>query len=169
MKNRGTNGRSSFLKIVLMTISMTASTQLPAFQTTDLLHGHFITQLGYYCGIQGQEQHINIQGAIGDTFSAPTNQGSSNGLFGLGYYIDGQSLKAFNMSYGLNFFYLAPTGVKGTVLQEDLFTNLAYSYTVTHFPLYVMAKSTIDTKSSRYSVTMLWQSPPSIQNHLAIA
>lgn len=58
------------------------------------------------------------------------------------------------MSYGLNFFYLAPTGVKGTVLQEDLFTNLAYSYTVTHFPLYAMAKSTIDTKSSRYSVTI---------------
>ena len=45
------------------------------------------------------------------------------------------------MSYGLNFFYLAKTQVSGQVAQEQLFTNLAYHYNVTHYPLYAMARA----------------------------
>ena len=58
------------------------------------------------------------------------------------------------MTYGINAFYLPKTGVMGNVTQENLFTNLSYRYNVTHYPIYAVAKSTIKTKSPKYSLTM---------------
>ena len=99
-------------------------------------------QFGGYWGIAGDTQHINIQGLVGNTYTA-NNQTDSNGLVGVGYYLDGQTVRFMQLSYGLNWFYLARTNYSGTVTQENLFTNLSYRYDVTHYPLYAIAKSTM--------------------------
>lgn len=120
---------------------------------SSLKQGHAVLQLGGYWSSAGQAQHIDIAGLIGDEFTldSPT---SSNGLVGLGYYVDGQDIRQFKMSYGINAFYLPKTGVSGTVVQEGYFSNLAYSYSVRHFPLYAMAKSHINLSSPRYALTV---------------
>ena len=58
------------------------------------------------------------------------------------------------MIYGINAFYLAKTDVTGNVIQENLFTNLSYKYNLTHYPVYVIAKSTIKTKFPQYALTI---------------
>lgn len=141
------------LKASLAAVAIVTTPPAFSFHASDLLHGHVTTQLGYYWSSQGEAQNINIADLIGDRFTV-TDGNDSSGLFGVGYYIDGQKKGPFNMSYGLNFFYLAPTGVTGNVIQEQLFTNLSYSYRVTHYPLYVMAKSTFDTNSPKYGITL---------------
>ena len=117
------------------------------------MKGHAVVQLGGYWSEQGKSQFINIEDLVGDDFTV-TNHQASNGLVGFGYYIDGQEKNMFKMSYGVNFFYLPKTAVSGTVIQEDLFTNLSYDYNVTHYPVYAIAKSTIDTKSTDYGLTI---------------
>ena len=117
-----------------------------------LAHGHGFFQLGGYWSIQGQSQQININGLIGDYFNV-TDSNGSNGLVGVGYFIDGPNIKQIPIEYGINWFYLAKTSVNGTVLQENLYTNLAYSYNVTHYPLYFVAKSTFKTKLPNKAVT----------------
>lgn len=106
--------------------------------------GHVAVQLGGYSSYQGQSQHVNIDGLIGDTFNVTRHSGT-NGLAGIGYFIDGMEHDKYQFLWGVNTFYLAKTSVEGTVTQENLFTNLAYSYTVQHFPLYAMAKALIKT------------------------
>lgn len=119
----------------------------------DLLHGHAVMQLGGYWTSLGKAQHINIEGLIGDTFTI-TKNGSSNGLVGLGYFVDGPKRGRFDFSYGINTFYMPKTSVSGNVIQEDLFTNLAYGYNVSHFPVYAIVKSSIDLKSPNYALTV---------------
>ena len=121
-------------------------------ESLNLKHGHAVVQLGGYWSIQGKAQHVNIEDLIGDDFTVSSNN-SSNGLVGLGYFLDGQEKSNFKMSYGVNFFYLPKTGISGTVVQESLFTNLSYGYNVTHYPVYAIAKSTIDLNSTRYALT----------------
>lgn len=118
-----------------------------------LKHGHAVLQLGGYWSIAGVQQHINIDDLIGDEF-AVTQNGGSNGLVGLGYFIDGQEKKRFKMAYGINAFYLPKTSVSGTVIQEDTYTNLAYRYQLTHYPIYAVAKSIIKTKWPQYDATL---------------
>ena len=116
-------------------------------------YGYAVVQLGGYWSIQGRSQHINIDSLIGDDFTV-TNGQSSNGLVGLGYFIDRQKQDLFQMTYGVNTFYLAKTGVSGNVIQESLFTNSSYGYSVTHYPVYAVAKSTITTKFPKYALTV---------------
>jgi hypothetical protein len=120
---------------------------------SSLKHGHAVLQLGGYWSNQGSQQHIDIQDLVGDEFTV-THHNGSNGLVGLGYFIDGQEKERFKIVYGINAFYLAKTGVKGNVTQENLFTNLAYQYNVTHYPVYAMAKSIIKTKSPKHALTL---------------
>ena len=109
--------------------------------------------MGGYWSIQGSQQHINIQDLIGDEFTVTQHTGS-NGLVGLGYFIDGQEKERFKMVYGVNAFYLPKTAVKGNVVQENLFTNLSYQYQVTHYPVYAVAKSIIKTSSAKHALTL---------------
>ena len=118
-----------------------------------LKDGHGIIQLGGYWSYQGQAQHININTLIGDTFTV-TRHSDSNGLVGAGYFVDGKHYKLFNMTYGVNAFYLPKTAVKGQVIQENLFTNLSYDYTMSHFPVYAIAKSIIETKYPNTALTI---------------
>ena len=134
---------TSFLKLPTNFLSTLSS----------LKQGHAIFQLGGYWGIQGHSQQVNIDDLIGDYITVANTSGS-NGLVGAGYFIDGQDARRFKMNYGINWFYLPSTRVNGTVTQENLFTNLSYSYHVTHYPLYVVAKSTINTKSPNHSITL---------------
>lgn len=115
--------------------------------------GHVVFQAGGYWSTQGKKQHINIQGLIGDEFTVTDNH-SSNGLVGLGYFLDGQEKELFKITYGINSFYLAKASVSGGVIQENLFENLSYHYNVTHYPVYAVAKSIIQTKFQKYAFTV---------------
>jgi hypothetical protein len=121
--------------------------------TSVLKHSHLMLQAGGYWSTQGKTQHINIDGLIGDQFTADHRNGS-NGLVGLGYYLDGQNLDQIQFSYGINFFYLPQTSISGTVIQEDLFSNLSYRYRVKHYPLYASAKATTSLPVSNLSLTL---------------
>ncbi len=112
------------------------------------LHSKFFIQLGGFIGSQGSGQHIDIEGTpIGDYFSvSPQNRG--NGLVGVGYYLEGHDTPYVNLFYGINAFYLARTKVAGDVTQENLFTNLSYSYFITNWPIYLDAKAEVRNKYS---------------------
>jgi hypothetical protein len=114
--------------------------------------GHLVLQLGAYQGIQGEQQHINIESLIGDTFTVD-DQHDTNGLVGLGYYLNGPTWGRIKTSFGVNAFYLAKMSVSGDVIQENYFDNLSYSYSVKDYPIYAMAKSIINLNSAKYALT----------------
>jgi len=143
MVRNGTCGRILFSLMSLMSSLVFSGTE--GTVKAHALEGHGLVQLGGYWSYQGQAQHINIESLIGDTFTV-TRHSDSNGLVGAGYFIDGKDYKKFKLTYGVNAFYLPKTAVNGLVIQENLFTNLSYNYTMTHFPVYVSAKSIIETK-----------------------
>jgi hypothetical protein len=118
-----------------------------------IINEYFTLQLGGYFGTQGKTQHVDITNLIGDTYRI-TNKTSFSGLVGLGYYLSGQAYSAYEMHYGINLFFLPKTAAEGHIVQEGLFTNLAYHYTVRHYPLYAMAKSTMYTPSNTYALTL---------------
>ncbi len=118
-----------------------------------LTHGKVPVQLGVFTSSQGKNQHINIQGLIGDQFTVDNNK-STNGLFGIGYYVDGLDREHFQLSYGVNGFYFGKTSVSGTVIQENLFTNLSYKYDINHMPIYFAAKSTVKNNNETYAITL---------------
>lgn len=123
------------------------------FLQNKLKSGHAILQLGGYWSVAGSKQHINIQDLIGNEFTV-TNKDDSNGLVGLGYFIDPVEMVKFNLSFGVNAFYLAKAGVSGNIIQENLFTNLSYHYYLTNYPVYAVAKSIIKTSSSKYNAIL---------------
>lgn len=146
---RNNRGASLCLLLVLATSSKLVSGQPTATSSSPshfhtalsiLKAGHVRIQLGGYWGIQGVSQHINIDGLIGDSFIV-TNDRDSNAVVGLGYFIENQA-----MSYGVNAFYLPNASVFGNVMQENVFTNLSFSYHITHYPIYAMAQSEIPIK-----------------------
>ena len=51
--------------------------------------GHPLLQLGGYWSTLGSEQHINILSLIGNDHTV-TKRGGSNGLVGVGYFVDGK-------------------------------------------------------------------------------
>lgn len=115
--------------------------------------GHIVFQAGGYWSHQGKAQHIDIDGLLGDKFTLAKRDGS-NGLVGLGYFINGQNLERVQLSYGVNFFYLPKTSVSGTVVQEDLFTNLSYGYHLSHYPVYAAAKAKTSLPAPNLSLTV---------------
>ncbi len=124
-----------------------------AFAEKIITNGHAIFQLGLYQGTQGKKQHINIADLIGDTFTVNNNH-TNYALLGLGFFLDGNQLGRFHMSYGVNGFYLTQTEVSGNVIQENLFNNLSYHYNVTNFPLYFAARSVVDINSATYNLVL---------------
>lgn len=113
--------------------------------------GHAVLEVGVYQGTQGKSQHINIDSLIGDNFTVSDHQ-DTDGLIGLGYFIDGQSYRATKFSYGINAFYLARTTVSGNVVQENLFNNLSYQYNLTNYPVYAMVKTTTDFDTGKLAL-----------------
>lgn len=105
--------------------------------------GEAFFQVGWFAASQGESQHVNIENLIGDDFSV-TKSTNQNFLVGLGYYFKGLNIAHAKILYGINAFYLAPTQVRGDVTQEDLFTNLSYQYSITHYPIYIGAKALVN-------------------------
>lgn len=114
--------------------------------------GHAVVQLGTFWSTQGQAQDVNIQYLIGNQYTVFKAR-QWNGLAGLGYFLDGLDKERLHLSYGLNGFYLAPTSVSGTIIQEHLFTNLSYGYKIQHVPLYLAGKAVANTMSDRLKAT----------------
>ncbi|MFN7097463.1 MAG: hypothetical protein ACK4PR_07895 [Gammaproteobacteria bacterium] len=130
-----------------------SSTENEEFYLPFLKPGHIVFEVGGYQGIQGEKQHINIHGLIGDTFTVD-DMHDENGLLGLGFFLDGPNLGRVQTSFGINAFYLAQMSISGDVIQEDYFDNLSYHYNIKSFPLYAMAKSIIHLNSSKYALTL---------------
>lgn len=127
-------------KILIMFFCFVVS--LNPFAVLADICGEPVLQLGWFTATQGKSQHIDIQGLIGDDFSV-SKSSAQNFLVGVGYYFDWLDTPQVSIGYGINAFYLAPTKVKGTVTQEDLFTNLSYHYSQTNYPIYFAAKALI--------------------------
>lgn len=126
---------------------------LSSFPTlSDLRHGHTVVQLGGYWGTAGDKQNISIRYLRGNQYTVSTHT-SRNGLFGLGYYIDGLDKNRFHLDYGVNGFYLAKTHVSGQIAQEQLFTNLSYSYAAQHIPVFFGAKILLKNQLNLYNIT----------------
>lgn len=142
------------LALVIVNIPLTFSEPNTIYKVPFLLkNGHATIQFGGYWSNPGHTQVINIQDSMSDTFTV-TSHHDSNVLVGLGYFLDAQEKSIFKISYGANAFYLAKNTVTGNVIQENLFTNLSYQYNLTHYPIYAIAKSTIQTNSTKYALTV---------------
>jgi len=140
------------LSLTLLHSEVTLAQQVPALFSV-LKQGHVAFQVGGYWSTQGKAQHIDINGLIGDDFTVTKHDGS-NGLVGLGYFVEGQELNRVQLSYGINLFYLPETSVSGTVVQEDLFSNLSYGYHVTHYPIYAAARAKTDLPINHLALTV---------------
>ncbi|WP_412754884.1 hypothetical protein [Legionella donaldsonii] len=123
----------------------------PSF-ALDLTKGQKILQLGGYLNHSGKTQFIGIEDLIGDRFTVSKHH-DGNLVVGLGYLFNHPVKKAIQLSYGINVFYLTKTQVKGQVIQEDLFENLAYKYGLSHVPVYAAAKASIDNPANHYGIT----------------
>ncbi len=114
--------------------------------------GTIVFQVGGFNASQGNAQNIDIEGLIGDYFTV-NNGRASNVLLGLGYYFDGFEKDQFSLLYGVNALYLAHTSVQGDVIQEQLFTNLSYHYSITNYPIYAAAKMFIKNSNGKNDIT----------------
>lgn len=151
------NGLLTLCTVACSATAYSATTASPTendeFYLPFLKPGHLVFQVGGYQGIQGEEQHINIEGLIGDTFTV-NDVHDENALVGLGFFLDGPNLGRVQTSFGVNAFYLTPMSVSGDVIQENYFDNLSYHYNTENFPIYAMAKSIINLNSSKFALTL---------------
>jgi hypothetical protein len=118
-----------------------------------VLHGEVPIQVGVFNASQGKAQNINIVDLIGNHYTV-NNHNMTNGLVGLGYFIKGYTAERYQINYGINGFYFGKAPVSGTIVQEQLFTNLSYNYSIKHLPVYLAAKAIVNNNSSRYNVTL---------------
>lgn len=138
------------LKILSSVVLCFSASQSFSFELDD---GHVLLQGGGYFSTQGKAQNIYIQTLLGDRFNV-TKSSDSNGLFGIGYLLDGPDYHSIGISYGLDLFYMPATTVQGTITQEFLYTNLAYKYGVRHIPLYAVVKGDVNRFSDKYALTI---------------
>lgn len=138
-------------KVTLSALALLLSTnQVFSF---DLKQGNWLLEAGVFDSTQGKAQTVNIQGLIGDRYTV-IDRHDHNGLFGLGYLLEGMEKGSFGIDYGINAFYFAKTSVSGDIIQEHLFTNLAYDYDVSRVPVYAIAKAHINNQNANYAITM---------------
>jgi hypothetical protein len=110
-------------------------------------------QLGFFSAHSGKEQHINLEGLIGNQYTI-TDGRTNRALIGAGYFISGLNKENFQWSYGINGFYFGQSSVSGNIIQENLFTNLSYQYNIQHVPVYLATKAKIYTSRNQYSVIL---------------
>ncbi|MCL9685313.1 hypothetical protein [Legionella maioricensis] len=116
-------------------------------------NGQFVVQGGGFYSNAGKSQHINIRTLTGDQYTV-TQSHDQNGLFGLGYLIPGPRVQRVLMNYGVNVFYLPKINVQGTIIQENEFVNLGYSYGIKQVPVYATAKALIMNHSDQLGLTV---------------
>ncbi|WP_259331329.1 hypothetical protein [Legionella bozemanae] len=159
------NQKEIYYTLLLLGLYSSTASSAGHVQTHPPVHrnGYALIQAGGHWLHQGQAQHININGLIGDDFTV-TNHTDENYLVGLAYFVDGHHTKLFDMSYGLNAYYLAKTSVDGYVIQEGLFQNLSYHYNLEQFPIYVMARAALNTKNPDYGFIIDVGAGPNVIN-----
>lgn len=118
-------------------------------------------QLGAFTASQGLTQDVGIEGLVGDHYTISKNS-SQNVLLGLGYFIKGWESRRYRLMFGVNAFYFARTFVEGQIVQEQMFPNLGYRYSLTHYPIYLAAKGIVKTNSDIYDVTFDFGIGPNI-------
>jgi hypothetical protein len=141
-------------------VFLSAFSSTPTFSGTmgevnPLFKGHFLVQIGGYSAIQGKTQDIYIrENLLGNRYTVKThNQGS--GLVGLGYLIDGPVIQnRFPISYGIDAFFLGQTSVSGYIEEEHMFTNLSYRYKLQNIPVYLDAKTVVDTNFDKIKLAI---------------
>ena len=70
-----------------------------------------LIELGGFFATQGKNnQYIAIADLKGNQYTV-TNSNSSNGIVGLGYYLEGWNHDRFTLSYGVNTFYFGPSSL----------------------------------------------------------
>lgn len=132
-----------------------AATQQP-HDFLSMLHPEntaIVLQAGGFNATQGDAQSIPIDGLMGNRYSV-TQHNDQNFLLGIGYYINGWKNNCIQLLYGLNAYYLAETKVKGKVIQEYIFTNLSYQYSITNYPIYLATKAIIKTNINKFNITV---------------
>lgn len=99
----------------------------------------WLLEAGGYYAEMGKAQHIDLDAAVGNQYNVSDNN-SYNGILGAGFYIGARSVLNHPARYGLQVFYLHRMKVHGTITEENLYTNLSYTYDVNHLPIYAMFK-----------------------------
>jgi len=121
------------LLVTSMAIAGNMGTPVPA------IWGELSFSAGYFNAHQGKTQHIDINTLVGNTYTVH-KQNDGNYLLGGSFFVNGPDYNALTFSYGVKAFYLAKTDVRGHVIQEDFFDNLAYKYSIEQVPIYAMAR-----------------------------
>lgn len=138
------------LNIIISFILCMVSSHLFALNVKD---NHTVLSLGGFRSTQGKSQFIGINGLIGNQYIVNQNH-DYQAILGLGYYLNGFEKSFLNLWYGINVFYLPMTDVKGNVIQENLFNNLNFRYSIDHLPVYVALKANINNKTNQYAITI---------------
>lgn len=114
---------------------------------------HLMLEAGGFVAHQGKSQDIDIDTLIGNHYSV-TDSNDQNYLLGLGLYMDAFCTNSYKLMAGINAYYLAPTEVKGNIVQEQLFQNLSYHYNITNYPVYLAGKALVFLGSADYTLTV---------------
>lgn len=136
-------------KTMLSLLSVSLCLPLAAF-SLNLKNGMIPIEGGVFASSVGEAQHIGIQGLVGNQYTANTNH-ATNGLVGVGYFLEGLDKERFKLSYGVNAFYLGNMSVQGLIAEEHFVNNLSYSYNIANLPVYLAGKATIKSKSEAYN------------------
>lgn len=110
-------------------------------------------QGGFFAASEGSSQDVAINGLAGNHYTVD-NGSQYSGLVGIGLYYNAAPYEHFQLSYGVNAFYLGQTSVSGDIVQEQLFTNLAYRYNIQNVPVYAAVKALIYTNNPLYNFTL---------------
>lgn len=137
-------GKLSFVAILL------------SFATQAFSDSHLLFQLGGYTSREGKTQDINISGLIGDRYTVK-HSADNNALFGLAFLLDAPHTPYIHFTYGIDMFYFDKNTVRGDILQEQAFDNLAYRYQVRNIPFYAVTNIDIpldsNTQRPQYDLT----------------
>lgn len=135
-------------------ISVSSISALLAKNDFSLFDSHIsiIPQLGVFDVVQGSTQNVGIDSLLGDRFTIAYHH-AQNYLLGIALFFDGTEQEKCRLMYGINAFYFAHTQIEGNVIQEQVFTNLAYHYSITQIPIYFAVKTLINI-NSKYDVTL---------------
>jgi hypothetical protein len=112
-----------------------------------------LLQGGGYVTTTGHAQNVDIAELVNDYFTV-NHYHARNGMVGIGYYIDGVDNERYKLLFGLNAFYFGRTSVQGTIVQEEVFTNLAYRYSLTNYPVFLATKALIKNNNDKYNITL---------------
>ncbi|MCH9756549.1 MAG: hypothetical protein K0U37_05095 [Gammaproteobacteria bacterium] len=113
----------------------------------------WLLHIGGFFSHQGVEQHINLNGLVGNDYS-PTRRNSGNVIVGVGLLRPGTSYKTVDFEYGVQLYYLSGTTTSGVISIENVLPNLSYSYTTTFLPLYANVKANIETQFDKTKLTL---------------